>query len=85
MGLCYYEPQGDAPTVAFETVIQDDGFVIPFKAHLKKIELDPEGIVRPLLKAVREMVDRDVMPERKAGCADCRQLGEVVGLINTGC
>jgi hypothetical protein len=44
LGLVYYEPQGDAPTVTFETVIQDDGFVMPFKAYMKEIELDTEGV-----------------------------------------
>ena len=81
LGLVYYEPQGNAPVVSFETVIQDDGFVMPFVAHLKKIELDAEGIVRPLLKKVRDMVDRDVVPEGRVGCEDCRRMGEVVGML----
>ena len=80
LGLVYYEPQGDAPTVSFGTVIQDDGFVMPFKAYLKKIELDAEGIVRPLLKEVREMVDRNVVPKGNGDCQDCGRLGEVVGM-----
>ena len=29
LGLCYYEPQGNASTVSFETVLQEDGFVMP--------------------------------------------------------
>jgi len=52
LGLCYYEPQGDAPLDDLETVLVDDGFVMPFKAYLKDIELNAEGIVRPLLKEV---------------------------------
>ena len=80
LGLCYYEPQGDAPTVSFGTVVRDDGFVMPFKAHLKEIELDIGGIVKPLLKVVREMVDRDVVPEGNGDCKDCRQLGKVEGI-----
>jgi len=80
LGLVYYEPQGDAPTVTFEAVIRQDGFVMPFVAHLKMIELDTEGVVRPLLGMVREMVDRDVVPEGRVGCEDCRKLGDVVGL-----
>ena len=67
-------------TVTFEAVVRQDGFVMPFVAHLKAIELDPEGIVRPLLQKVREMVDSWVVPEGRAGCEDCRQLGEVVGV-----
>ena len=81
LGLCYYEPQGDTPTVYFQTVLRDDGFVMPFKAHLKEIELDAEGIVRPLLNVVREMWDSDIVPHGMAGCKDCRQLEGVVGFV----
>ena len=81
LGLVYYEPQGDAPVVSFETVVRQDGFVMPFVAHLKGIELDPEGIVRPLLGMVREMVDRDVVPDGRVGCQDCRRIGDVVGVV----
>jgi hypothetical protein len=30
LGLCYYEPHGYAPTVSLETVVRDDGFVMPY-------------------------------------------------------
>ena len=43
LGLCYYEPEVDAPVVSFGTVVRQDGFVMPFMAHLKEIELDAEG------------------------------------------
>ncbi len=35
---------------------------MPFKAHLKKIELDAEGVVRPLLKEVRRYADMEQAP-----------------------
>ena len=81
LGLVYYEPQGDAPTVSFGTVVRQNGFVMPFRAHLKMIDLDSDGVVKPLLKEVREMVDRDVVPEGRVGCQDCRRMGEVVGMV----
>ena len=71
LGLCYYEPLGDAPTVNFETVLQEDGFVMPFRAHLKEIELRPEAVVRPLLKEVRRYSDMVDAPEGIGGCQDC--------------
>ncbi len=80
LGLVYYEPQGDAPAVSFETVIRQDGFAMPFVAHLKGIELDPEGVVRPLLQVVRDMVDSGVVPVGRPGCEDCRRMGDVVGV-----
>ena len=82
LGLCYYEPQADASNVDFQTVIQEDGFFMPFRAHLKEIELGSERIVRPLLKQVREMWDRDVVPEGRAGCGDCRQLELICNLVD---
>jgi hypothetical protein len=81
LGLVYYEPQGDAPTVTFEAVVRQDGFVMPFVAHLKMIELDSEGVVRPLLGMVREMVDRNVVPVGREGCEDCRRAGDVMGVV----
>lgn len=81
LGLVYYEPQGDAPSVSFETVVRKNGFVMPFVAHLKKVELDSEGVVRPLLEKVRAMWDGGVVPKGRAGCEDCRKLGDVVRLV----
>ena len=81
LGLCYYEPQGNAPTVSFETVLQDDGIVMPFVAHLKRIKLDPGGTVLPLLKEVRKMVGRKKAPGSRDGCRDCGMLEEVVGVV----
>ncbi len=81
LGLCYYEPQGDAPTVAFETVLMEDGFVMPFKAHLKEIGLDAEGVVRPLLKEVRRYAGMVGAPGGRDGCGDCGLLGKVVGMV----
>ena len=63
LGLVYYEPQGDAPTVSFETVLQEDGFSMPFRAHLKKVKLASEGVVLPLLKVVRMYADMEKAPK----------------------
>jgi len=71
LGLCYYEPQGDAPTGNFLTVLQQDGFVMRFRAHLKKIGLRPEAVVVPLLKEVRRLADREKAPGGRDGCGDC--------------
>jgi len=81
LGLCYYEPQGDAPTGNFGTVIQEDGFMMPFKAHLKQIELDPEGVVLPLLGEVRRYADMELAPEGRDGCGDCQVIERVVELV----
>ena len=62
----------------------DDGFTMPFRAHLKKIELDAEGIVRPLMKEVRKFAEMENAPGSKEGCKDCEILGQVVGLVAGG-
>ena len=49
LGLVYYEPQGDAPTGKLLTVVRENGFVMPFKAYLKRVELDVDGTVMLLL------------------------------------
>jgi len=78
MGLCYYEPQGDAPIVNLVTVLQQDGFVMPFKAHLKNIELELEGIVRPLLREVRRYAAMEEAPAGRDGCKDCEIVGKLI-------
>ena len=81
LGLVYYEPQGDSPVVNIDAVKKEDGFVMPFVAKLKGVKLDAEGVVMPLLKVVREMVSRDVVPKGRKGCEDCRRVEEVVGIV----
>lgn len=81
LGLCYYEPQGDAPTYYFETVLHEDGFVMPFTAHLKEIGLDAKGVVKPLLKEVRRLANRKKAPRGREGCKDCAILEKVVGRV----
>lgn len=81
IGLCYYEPQGDAPVEQdIDNFLQQDGFSMPFKAYLKRLELNPEGIVNPLMKQVREIWDKGQVPQAKEGCKDCQLLGEMMKL-----
>ena len=84
LGLVYYEPQGDVNAENIDTMMQNDGFVMPFKAYLKRIELEPEGVVNPLLRKVREMVGRGVVPEGREGCEDCERTGEVMRVVGEG-
>ena len=79
--LCYYEPQGNVNEENIDGLMQEDGFVMPFRAFVKKIELEPSGIVRPLLRKVRGMVDEGVVPRSREGCEDCGRLEEVVRMV----
>ena len=81
LGLVYYEPCGDAPVEDVEVVVRQDGFVMPFKACLKKVDENAERIIPALLKVVRGVVSSNVVPEGRDGCEDCRLWGEVVGIV----
>ncbi len=79
--LLYYEPQGDAPVDQdVDGLIRQDGFVMPFKAHLKKLELNPDGVVNALMKQVRKIWDKGQLPQVKEGCKDCQLLGKMMKL-----
>lgn len=72
--LSRYEPQGDAPLEDLEAVLSQDGFSMPFKSHLKKVELDAEELILPLLGQVRRYVDMEEAPAGKEECGDCEIL-----------
>jgi len=46
-----------------------------FKAHCMSIDLDPTGIVKPLLRKVRQLADLSQAPEGKEECGECRLVG----------
>jgi len=81
LGLVYYEPQGNAPTVSFDTVLLEDGFDIPFRAHLKKIKLDSKKVVLPLLKVVRKYAEMEKVPKGRRGCEDCEVVERMIDSI----
>ena len=79
--LTYYEPFGGLLEVKqLEEVLKEDGFNMPFSVHLLEIDLDAER-VGELLKEVRGLVDRAVVPVGRDGCEDCRRLGEMMGVV----
>ena len=52
--LVYYEPHGGILEVdQLEEVLLEEGFNLPFSAHLLELELNPEQIIKPLLREVR--------------------------------
>ena len=82
--LCYYEPRNNLLVEhpeKLDSVIIENGFYMPFEAHIEEIELDPEKIVEPLLGKVREIVDLQESPEGREDCEDCRRLERLRGLL----
>ena len=81
LGLVYYEPQTEVSVDNIDSALLDEGFSMPFKAHLLRLELDAEKVVLPLLRRVREFSDLGEAPRGRSGCGDCGKLGGVVGLL----
>ena len=81
IGLCYYEPQTEVDGGRLDSLLLDEGFRMGFEAHLLEVDLDPEGVVKPLLAQVRELGDREVVPEGRDGCEDCERLSPLTGAM----
>jgi hypothetical protein len=81
VGLCYYEPVTEINENNIESALLDDGFSMPFSAHLLELELEPVGVVKPLLRVVRELWEMNSPPKEREGCGDCKKLEELVGLV----
>ena len=78
LGLCYYEPQTQVNEKTVKSLVIDDGFTMPFQAHLLEVGLDPQRVVLPLLRQVREIGDRQVVPEGRDRCEECGRVREVI-------
>ena len=82
--LCYYEPNTfllvENPE-KLDEVLLEDGFYLPFSAHIEKVEIKKKEIIEPLLGEVREIGDMEEAPEGREGCKDCRILEGLRGLL----
>ena len=81
LGLIYYEPQTDLSVDTVDDVVLSDGFLMGFKARLVKVRCDPEAVVAPLLKRVREISELETVPMGREGCRDCERVGEMVRTV----
>jgi hypothetical protein len=78
--LVYYEPQTSFDDGFRDSVLMTDGFLMPFKATLLPLQLDPEKMIPPLLRRVREICDLPKPPNGVDGCEDCEKIKELTGL-----
>lgn len=78
--LIYYEPVTDITAHEIDLLVHDHGFQMGFLGKPLEIRRDA-GRIPPLLKRVREIVDLPRPPQGREGCADCRALNELVGLL----
>jgi len=83
IGLVYFEPKTDLTVQTLDNVLMDDGFKLPFSAKLLPLKLQPDKIIPPLLKKVREIVDLNSPPDRTFGCDDCEKLDMLIRLVKS--
>lgn len=80
IGLVYYEPPMGSSINQLDQTLLDEGFKMPFKAHLLELELKLEEMISPLLKKVRELADLTEPPKGTTDCTDCQKLEELIRL-----
>jgi len=82
--LIYYSPQtfllAENPE-ELDEVLLENGFYMPFSAHIEKVELKEEEIIEPLLGQVREIGEMEEAPEGRDGCEDCRRRDDLIRLL----
>jgi len=83
IGLVYYEPPLGSTVDDLEQSLLDDGFRMPFRTHLLKLELRPKEMVSPLLKKVRAIADLTKPPTGNSSCTDCQKLEDLI-LLTAG-
>ena len=81
VGLCYYQPETQVDEDNIDSALLDSGFRMPFSAHLLEIELEPEKVVKPLLREVRKLWEMDSPPEGTDECSDCELSESLVTLV----
>ena len=84
LALIYYQPETDIIEISekeLKKLVSSDKFKMLFSAHLIEVELEPEKVVKPLLRKVRELADMKKAPDGIEGCEDCEKLERLVGLV----
>ncbi len=80
LGLVYYEPQIELSGEELDKVVLQQGFLMPFLGKLLDLKLNPDGIVPPLLRKVREICDLAEPSDSLLACEDCNRLGNLIAL-----
>ncbi len=72
LSLIYMEPDTDSP------VFSDEKTSLGFTAKVRPVKLQPEKLIPPLLRSVRQQYDKATPPKRTSGCEDCEKLEELI-------
>ena len=62
-------------------LLEVDGFSMGFEAYCVELELNPQGIVLPLLREVRGLGELEEAPEGNSNCRNCQLLEGLVGSV----
>lgn len=73
VALLYYEFEALSDAAVLK-LVGNDYMMARFKPTLVEVEYDPENIVVPLLRKVRELIDMDTPPDGREDCKDCNLL-----------
>jgi hypothetical protein len=83
IGLVYYEPQTDLTIDNLDSKLLESGFHMEFTGKLHRVMLDPDRIIPPLLKKVREIVDTNTIPDGLESCKDCLLLDKLNKILTS--
>jgi hypothetical protein len=75
VGVLYYVYKPATDDEILDTT-GPSSITVQFTPRLSLVDYDPQRIVVPLLKKVRELLDMDEPPESADGCGDCKLLKE---------
>lgn len=78
LGLVYGEPPPNDDDTGLDAMVDDCGFSMPFKTTAEPIALD-RGLIPPLLRRAKEILEMKNPPEGRKGCKDCRLVDELIG------
>jgi hypothetical protein len=81
LGLVYCEPMTKLTEEQVTAMVKSSGFLMPFNVKGVPLRREPEVIVPPLLRKVREIVDSPVPPAGRDGCKDCERVEALVALL----
>lgn len=83
LGLVYYEPETELTVDQLDGKLLENGFYMAFSGKLHRVNLDPDKIIPPLLKRVREIVDCDTIPSILGSCENCTRLDKLVEVMRS--
>ena len=61
---------------------QDSTLDVPFTVNVKKVSLDPDRNLLPLIQKFKELISSQTIPEGLPGCSECAKLVTILQLVS---